>query len=122
MNPVAPFSVPEVPDAGALYSVDDSEGHFRVAKVLAVDTGGVHIRLYKNKFDGRPTHVDVSSLDLGSIHDPEGFGMGHMPLSYASFAAWEPIFLLANGIDEEELEGYNYWLEAHGGYFGRPEH
>jgi hypothetical protein len=112
----------EAPVPGALYSVNDGEGHFGVAKVLAVDEAGVHIRLYKNKFGVRPSQVDVSALDLGSIHDPEGFGMGHMPLSYAAFLAWEPAFLFGCGLDEEELEGYRYWQEAQGGYFGGPEH
>jgi hypothetical protein len=122
MNSSIPSITPDTPIAGALYSVDDGEGHYRVAKILAVDPDGVHIRLYKNKFNERPARVDIVSLDLGSIHDPDGFGMGHMPLSYASFSAWEPIFLMANGVDEEELEGYVYWKEAQGGYFGGPGH
>ena len=122
MKPAAHPSQPDTPIAGALYSVNDGEGNYRVAKVLVTDPGGVHIRLYKNKFSERPPQVNPSSLDLGSIHDPEGFGMGHMPLSYASFSAWEPIFLVAIGVDEEELEGYLYWQEGEGGYFGRPGH
>ena len=112
----------DTPVPGAIYSVDDGEGRFGVAKVLAVDDEGVHIRVYKNKFAKRPLHVDVTSLDLGSIHDPDGFGMGHMPLSYAAFSAWEPIFLMAGALADEELEGYRYWQEENGGYFGGSEH
>ena len=117
-----PIATSEAPVPGALYSVDDGAGHFRVAKVLAVDEGGVHIRLYKNKFGVRPVQVDVSILDLGSIHDPDGFGMGHMPLAYAAYLTWEPVFLMGTGLDENELEGYRYWQDAQGGYFGGPEH
>jgi hypothetical protein len=116
-----PIAASEAPVAGAIYSVDDGEGDFRVAKVLVVDEAGVHIRLYKNKFRVRPGQVDVSTLDLGSVHDAEGFGMGHIPLSYAAFLAWEPIFLIGSGLDEDELEGYRYWKAAQGGYFGGPE-
>lgn len=119
--PIATVSA-ETPLPGALYTVDDGEGRFRVVKVLALDAAGVHVRLYKNKFVSRPLEVEVSALDLGSIHDPEGFGMGHMPLSYAAFSAWEPVFLFAVGLDEEELDGYRYWQEAQGGYFGGTEH
>lgn len=122
MNSPIATAAHDMPVPGALYSVDDGEGHFRVAKVLAVDDAGVHIRLYRNKFAKRPPHVDVTGLDLGSIHDPDGFGMGHMPLSYAAFSAWGPIFLVAGALGEEELEGYRYWQEENGGYFGGPEH
>ena len=122
MNTFVDATASEAPIPGALYSVDDGEGHFRVAKVLDVDETGVHIRLYKNKFSTRPVQVQPATLDLGSIHDPDGFGMGHMPLSYSAFLAWEPTFLTAQGLDEDELEGYRYWQEAQGGYFGGTEH
>lgn len=112
----------EAPVPGALYSVDDGEGNFRVAKVLVVDEGGVHIRLYKNKFAVRPLQVDVLILDLGSIHDPEGFGMGHLPLAHAAYLAWEPVFLMWSVLDGDELEGYRYWQDTQGGYFGVLEH
>jgi hypothetical protein len=122
MNSPTATAAHDTPVPGALCSVDDGRSRFGVAKVLAVDDAGVHIRLYKNKFTKRPPRVDVSSLDLGSVHDPDGFGMGHMPLSYAAFSAWVPIFLMAGSLAEEELEGYRYWQEENGGYFGGPEH
>ena len=122
MNLSVPSTTPDTPLAGAVYSVDDGEGRYGIAKVLVVDQDGVHIRLYKNKFGERPFRVDVSSLDLGSIHGPDGFGMGHLPLTHAAFSAWEPVFLVATGVDDEELEGYFYWKEAQGGYFGGPAH
>lgn len=112
----------DAPIPGAIYSVDDGEGDYRVAKVLAADAGGVHIRLFKNRYANRPNFVDPITLNLGSIHDPDGFGMGHIPLSYSAFNAWLPQFLSASSLDEEELEGYRYWQEAEGGYFGEPGH
>ena len=83
---------PEVKE-GALYRVNDGEGWFRVAKILVVDDGGIHIRLYKNKWKERPQAVDISVLSLGSIHDADGFGMGHLPLARKSFGAWLPMFV-----------------------------
>ncbi len=110
----------DTPVAGALYSVNDGEGYFRIMKVLILDDSGVHVRLYRNKFQPRPATVDVSSLTLGSVFDGEGFGMGHMPLTYHAFLAWSPMFLTAQYVAEEELEGYRYWQDADGGIFGAP--
>ena len=110
------------PQKGALYSVDDGEGFFRVAKVLAVDPGGVHVRLYKNRFTVRPATTDPSKLDLGTIHDPDGFGMGHLPLTHRAFAAWLPVCLSVGSVTEEELDGYWEWQSAQGGYFGPSPH
>jgi hypothetical protein len=105
---------------GGLYSVDDGEGHYRVAKILALDDSAVHICLYKNKYGSRPATVDASSLSLGTIHDKDGFGMGHLPLSKAAFANWQPAFLSQSSVTDEELEGYEMWKEDQGGVFGSP--
>jgi len=99
---------------GAMYSVADGE-FFCVAKVLAVDTGAVHIRLYKNKFETRPLDVDESTLVLGTIHDADGFGVGHLPLSHADFETWAPVFIKRVEVLEHELEGYQIWKESGGG-------
>jgi len=99
---------------GGLYSISD-EGGFRVAKVLALEEGAVHVRIYKNKFRSRPQTVDPSSLSLGSIDDEGGFGMGHLPLSRQSFMNSQPVFIQQSSVTEEELEGYKMWKEAGGG-------
>ena len=104
--------------AGALYSVDDGEGWFRVAKVLLVEGEGVHIRLYKNRFKTRPDSVDFQSLTLGTVHDTDGFGMGHLPLTRRAFRAWQPVFLAESPVAESELEGYRAWKDAKGGFWG----
>jgi hypothetical protein len=53
-------------------------------KVLAVDHSAIHVRLYKNRFTNRPQSVDTRELSLGSIDDPDGFGVGHLPLSHST--------------------------------------
>jgi len=103
---------------GSLYSVDDGEGWFRVAKVLVVENEGVHIRFYKNKFKARPDSIEFSSPSLGTVHDADGFGMGHLPLTHRAFRAWKPVLLAENTIAENELEGYRAWKDAKGGFFG----
>ena len=106
------------PRVGGLYSVDDGEGSCRVAKILAVDDKGIHIRLYKNKWTERPDDVDEQELSLGTIHDEDGFGMGHLPLSRDAFRAWNPVFVKQSDFSEDELDGYRMWQEAEGQVFG----
>lgn len=102
---------------GALYSVEDGEGAYQVAKVLAIEDLGVHIRVYKNRFPIRPTQVDFASLSIGTIHDKDGFGMGHLPLTHKAFSAWAPRFLNDHSVTEEELEGYREFKSAGGQFF-----
>jgi len=104
--------------AGALYSVDGGEGYFQMAKVLAIDATGVHVRLYRNRFVTRPTNVDTASLQMGNIHDQGGFGIGHMPLTHRAFAAWHPVFMADGVVTDDELDGFREWESAQGGYFG----
>ncbi len=100
---------------GGLYSIRSGEGDFVVAKVLALDPGVVGVRIYKQKFQSRPVTVDPSSLTLGSVKDPDGFGLGHIPVPEEGFASWEPQLLLVQGVTDAELEGYRYWKDAQGG-------
>jgi hypothetical protein len=99
---------------GGLYSVIDEKG-FRVAKVLAIDADAVHVRIYKNVFDSRPVSLDESKLKLGTINDPNGFGMGHLPLSREAFRSYNPVFIKGSSVQKDELEGYELWKEQGGG-------
>jgi|SRR3990172_4245945 len=107
------------PQIGGLYSVDDGEGWFRIAKVLVIDKQGVHVRLFKNRWKDRPISVDVSTLSLGTIHDKDGFGMGHLPLTKSAFQAWRPVLIKITNVADSELDGYKEWLRSGGGYFGQ---
>jgi len=104
---------------GGLYATPNEDGSFSVLKILKVDDGGVHVRVYSNRFATLPTTLAESSLYMvGVDHGPnEGLGMGHLPLSKTSFAGWRPTFIKAAAVKDEELEGYRMWLEAKGGYF-----
>jgi hypothetical protein len=104
--------------AGGLYSVEDGGGRYAIAKVLLVERDGVHVRLYKNKFPTRPAQVDFSSLSLGTVHDKDGFGMGHIPITHNQFRHWRPVFVGESAVVEEELDGYRMWKDAKGGFFG----
>jgi hypothetical protein len=47
----------------------------------------------------------------------ELLGMGHAPISNASFATWGAKFIKVVPVEPSELEGYEMWKEAQGGYF-----
>jgi hypothetical protein len=99
---------------GAYYSIVDGDV-FSIAKVLKLEPAIVHVRIYKQHFPQRPRSIDPSALTLGTIHDKDGFGMGHLPLRLATFMDREPMFLTHAEVTPQELEGYNFWKESAGG-------
>jgi hypothetical protein len=101
---------------GAYYSMIDGEA-FSSAKVPKLEPEIVHVRIYKQHFPQRPRSIDPATLTLGTIHDKDGFGMGHLPLRLATFLNSEPAFLTHGEVKPEELNGYNLWKEtADGGW------
>ena len=104
------------PRPGDIYCVD-GENDYRMAKVLVVDSDAVHIRLYKNTFQERPSSVDPSTLSVGSLRDPDGFGMDHMPLSRSSFYRWHPRYMTHTSITDDELQAYKQWKKSNGSLF-----
>lgn len=104
---------------GGVYSIDNGDGEFGVVKILKLEPGIVHVRVYKNKFSSRPRAIQLDDLSLGSIEDKDGFGMGHLPISENDFNGWKAIWLASSEVKPDELEGYQLWKEAGGGVFGR---
>ena len=103
---------------GNVFSARSEKSGYVIAKILAIDSVGVHIRLYKERFPNRPTQIDTALLSLGSIHDKDGFGIGHLPIVRELFASWDPVLITTETLDEEELEGYKIWSEdSSGSYF-----
>ena len=103
---------------GDICVVVSGDGCYGVAKVLAVDESAIHIRLYRDRFSKQPSRVDTASLSLGKIDDADGFGVGHLPLSRSTFAAWTPVRMQHESVIEEELEGYRLWEQSKGGTWG----
>jgi hypothetical protein len=106
---------------GGVYSIDSGNGKFGVVKILKIEPGIVHVRVYKNKFATRPTAIKLDELSLGSIEDKDadGFGMGHLPISEKDFSGWKAVLLTKTEVKPDELEGYKMWKEAGGGVFGK---
>ena len=100
--------------AGDVCSIK-SEDRFSVAKILAMTGNVVHVRLYKEKFAIRPQSVEMSALSLGSINDPDGFGIGHLPLSRGTFGSWLPTKFQTDPVTDDEFIWVTAWEESGGG-------
>lgn len=122
------------PRPGDYLSVRYRDKGLRIAKVLAVDDYGVHLRIFANAPVERPEKVDPGSLQLGFFpvetlgHEGMGSiadsltrgafpGVGHLPVSWVTFLQMEAEFIQAGEVSEEELEGYREWENASGGYW-----
>jgi hypothetical protein len=107
--------------AGGLYSAIDEQGCYRAMKIVALDADGVHLRLYKNRWKRRPKTVSPSSLTLGTVNDPDGFGFGHLVLTRREFASRKPALISRADLTPDELEGTKLWKQGRQGYFvGKP--
>lgn len=97
---------------GGLYASQGPDGSWSVTKVLAVDDVAVHLRTYANSFPELPTDLDPAELTLGGLDDPAGFGIGHFPVDKEGFPSDDHVLIRVVPVEEEELEGYRYYLEA----------
>ena len=104
---------------GGLYVTRKEDGSYTALKVLKTDDGGVHVRLYSNKYPNRPNSIDESELYIAGFDRKPGeeLGMGHAPVSWDSFRKWRAEFVQQSTVTDKELEGYKIWREAGGGYF-----
>jgi hypothetical protein len=104
-------------EQGGIYSVW-TKGAFGAVKLLRVDDGGVHIRLYGNVWQERPVSIDLEELTLDRASDQSLQSIGHMPVVRASFLAMGPRLIVCAPVTDTELDGYSMWADAKGGYFG----
>lgn len=117
--------------AEALYSIynGDASGQFGVVKILVLETPIVHLRVYKENFDTRPTTLEkpdppgIGANDIGVALNkfllPQGYGIAHLPVHVRDFVhGWKPVFIKDSPVTEVELEGYREWQKKGGGIFG----
>ena len=55
--------------AGDLCVIPAREAGYAIIKILAVDAGGLHVRLYKERFPTVPDDLDRATLSLGGLQD-----------------------------------------------------
>ena len=102
---------------GGIYLNPNQDGSLAVFKVIAVDEGGVHVRLFANKYRKRPRDLDPTTLTVGGLGWPEGAGIGHLPLSFEAIGKWTVEFVKQAPVTDDELDGYDMWKEDGGGYW-----
>lgn len=91
-----------------------SEDRFSIAKILAKSGNVVHVRIYKEKFAIRPESVEMRALSLGSMNDRDGFGVGHVPLSCATFGSWLPVKFRSDPVTDDEFIWVTEWEKSGG--------
>jgi hypothetical protein len=104
---------------GGIYSFKNDNGSYSVMKLLKVEHGGVHVRIYSNQFDAPPTKVDETTLTMvGAEHKPtETLGVADAPMKPEGFANYKATFVQQSTVTPQELEGYNAWKKGGGDYF-----
>ena len=97
-----PLSGP--PQAGALYSLNDGEGGFRVAKVVAVEADVVFVHLFAKRWTSRPAAVEAEA----QTPSPVAF-------SPDTFAGMQPVHMKDGTVSQEEAGTYEAWQKSNTG-------
>ena len=95
------------PEVGAVYSLNDGEGGFRAAKVLATEDEIVFVHLYSERWPKRPSLQAVEKISN--------------PLSIAysmpSFNGMQPARLQTAKVLPDELKAFEEWKQSKGEVF-----
>lgn len=91
---------------GGIYATPDEDGSWRVVRVLALDEHAVHLRSYTDRFSEPPKDVALPKLN---------WFVGHMPLDRDGFESEPRVLVKVVPVEEDELEGYRYYLDAMNG-------
>lgn len=97
--------------AGSICTVENGDGKFGVVKILVVENEIMHVKIFKNIYDKRPSKVDKITLTIGSMYDTDGFGVGHTPLDKKAFYNWKPKVVDFETVTKDELIGYEIWKD-----------
>lgn len=101
--------MPETILLGGLYASRDSDGQYRISKVLALDERIVHLRSYADRFAQLPEQIHSGELSLGGLGSGDAFAIGHFPLAREAFEHETKILLGHEEVTYEELDGYRIW-------------
>jgi hypothetical protein len=88
---------------GGLYVSKNKNGEYGVTKILALEKKVVHVRMYTDKFDTKPTKLNSKNLSMM---------IGHAPMAREGFLNSNAELVAIEKVSEDELEGYNYFIKA----------
>ena len=96
----APISGP--PRPGAIYSLNDGEGGYRLGKVLAVEEEIIFVNLYSERWTSRPSLEAARKANT----------LVGLAYSAQSFSGMQPVHLEPGKVSAEELEAYEDWKRS----------
>jgi hypothetical protein len=104
---------------GGIYGFKNANGAYSVLKILKVESGGLHIRVYSNQFDSPPTKVDESTLYMAGRNPKpnEILSEPDTALLKKSFDNYKATFVQQSAVKDDELEIYKTWKQADGKYY-----
>lgn len=91
-----------LPQLGALYSLNDGEGGFRTAKIIAVEDQVIFTRYYGERWTSRPTLSEAQKADKAA------------PLAFSleTFAGMQPVQVATGSVSADELAAYESWKQS----------
>lgn len=90
------------PKPGALYSLNDGEGGFRAAKVIAVEDEVIFTHFYSQRWMERPSLAEAKNTDKPAS----------VAFSSETFAGMRPVELANGNVSAEEQEAYETWKRS----------
>ena len=105
---------------GGLYASPREKGGYNIIKILKKEKDGYHVRTYSNVYSKVPKSInpdDLFMVGMDKGNETQDPGMGHLPIGKQSFETWSLTFIQKVNVEQKELEGYDMWKEANGGYF-----
>lgn len=92
-------SITGLPQAGAIYSLNDGEGGYRLGKVLVVEEEVIFTKLFADRWTRRPSVAQARKAATP------------IPVAYKpqSFADMRPVHLENGTVTAEESQAYESW-------------
>ncbi|MBC8003594.1 MAG: hypothetical protein H7X97_13495 [Opitutaceae bacterium] len=94
-----------LPQAGAIYSLNDGEGGFRIAKVVTIEAEVVFVHLFTGRWKTRP-----AAIEAGANQYP-----APMAFSPDTFLGMQPVRMQVGTASPEEIETYSVWKNSNSG-------
>jgi hypothetical protein len=90
------------PQPGSIHSLNDGEGGFRVAKVIAASDEVVFVHLFSERWAKRPSRTEIERLTRPA------------PTAFApeTFSGMQPVHLKDGAVAPEETSAFEEWTRS----------
>ena len=97
---------------GDFYSIQTGKKRFQAVRVIAVESQGLHLTMYRHQFSHRPTSFNLMVAESDTEQST------YVPFRWFSFYAMNPEFLAQVPVNPGELVEYQVWLAEGCVYWG----